>query len=238
MFKSVVLFILIVMVFFFQINSVMAGDKPDKLIRFGVRGGFNSATTTEDFEGATKKSRSTFGAGIFMDYFFMSSLAAQINLLYNNKGVKFEGSDDFGGITSSYKYEEKLAYLSIPVLLRYGFPTGGSVMPYVMAGPELGILMSAKAKSESSYSGILTLQEGVQQDETSSDEQDIKDQLKSTELALNFGAGVEVPLSSIVLLLDVRYGLGLTKYHKKPETGEEPNAKNNVLYVNVGVALP
>jgi hypothetical protein len=207
-------------------STINAQDKP---FRFGARGSFNLTSTTEDvgdIEGVEKKNRSTFGAGVFMDYYLTQLLILQINALYNNKGAKFESSESGTGFSYQATTTEKLAYLSIPVMLRYAFSQGQGVIPFLIAGPELGILLSAKAKTEASGSFG-----------SGEDEVDIKDNLKSTDFVLNFGAGIEIPLQSVILFLEARYGLGLTKIHEEVE-GMQPDAKNTGFFFTLGAALP
>lgn len=220
MYRNVMVSLLVAVMLLSVSSSALAGDKP---FRFGARVGVNLASTTEDVENLDRKIRTGFGTGLFFDYFFMPVLLLQVNALYNQKGVKFEGGESGQGFSYTFKSTEKLAYLSIPVLVRYALTRGKGIVPYLIAGPELGILLSAKIKSETSGDFV----------EEGESEQDIKDDLKSTEFTLNFGGGVEIPLQAIIIIVDLRYTLGLTKIHKD----DNIDAKNNVISVNVGVAI-
>ena len=110
--------------------------------------------------------------------------ALQIEPMYVQKG----GSISAGGEETNIK----LAYLEIPILLKLKIPTPGSITPYVFAGPNIGIALSASA-------------------ETGNQDTDIKDEITSTDFALDFGAGVGFKVAPlIVLVLDARYSLGLS----------------------------
>jgi hypothetical protein len=214
-------FIIVILLLLSLSSVAFAGVKP---FRFGARVGVNSASTSEDVENLDKKRRNGFGVGLFFDYYFIPVVVVQVNAIYNQKGVKFEGGESGQGFSYTFKSTEKLAYLSIPVLVRYALSRGKGIVPFITAGPELGILLSAKVKSETSGDFV----------EAGESEDDIKDNLKSTEFAVNFGGGVEIPLQAIIIIVDLRYALGLTKIHKS----DEFDAKNNVISLNVAVALP
>jgi opacity protein-like surface antigen len=207
-------------------SSIYAQDKP---FRFGARGSFNLTTTSEDYEDVEdteKKMRSTFGLGLFMDYYLSQLLILQVNALYNNKGVKFERSESGIGFSYQQTATEKLAYLSIPVMLRYALSRGQGVVPYLIAGPELGILLSAKVKIEASGDAG-----------SGEEEVDVKDEVKSTEFVLNFGGGIEIPLESVILFLEARYGFGLTNIYEEVN-GTEFDAKSRGIFLTLGAALP
>ncbi|GAB4372444.1 MAG: porin family protein [Calditrichia bacterium] len=177
-------------------------------VKFGVRGGLNLATVTEDVEGADKKMRMVFGAGGLLEYAFSPTAAIQVNAMYSMKGAKYEATEGEG------KMNLKFAYLSIPILGKVAFGEG-SAKPYVCAGPEIGILLSSKAEFTNGES----------------EEEDIKDESESMEFALNFGAGVQFPMGNMTGFVDARYGLGLSKVNKE---GDE-DVKNNVIFINFGL---
>lgn len=90
----------------------------------------------------------------------------------------------------------KLGYLEIPILLKYKINIPGSVHPYVFAGPNLGFSFSSKELDEA----------GGQSAET-----DMKDLTSSVNFEIDFGAGAGFQVAPMtVVLLDVRYALGLT----------------------------
>ena len=192
-------------------TGAFAQDHP---LGIGARGGLNLASQSGGTgDGWTSSGLTTFGAGLLVEYWFHPDIAVELDLLYNMKGSKYKFDDGFFVFNES----DKLGYFSIPVMVRYAVLRQDAFHIYVMAGPELSFLTSAKWKDEST---------GV--------ETDFKDELKSTEFSLDFGAGVAVPVSTFKIILDGRYGLGLSQIHKE---GTE-KVTNNVFYINVGIVFP
>ena len=245
-------FILIVLLSFsFFYDTGYAQDKP---LKFGIRGKYNMADVTEnletvvpfDYEGIeipiqiNQKMYNTFGFGGFIEYWFNPMLAVQLNAQYNMKGVKaeadFNASFDYQGfqINMSGNADEtiKLTYISFPILAKIAFGNEGAVRPYLIAGPEIGILSSAKVKGEGratvempdmNYSESVSLDEEI----------DIKEDVESTEFAVDFGGGVLFPLGNINLFIDAQYSLGLSKINKE---GSD-DVKNKVIYLNLGLVF-
>jgi hypothetical protein len=78
-------------------------------------------------------------------------------------------------------------------------------------GPQIGFLVSAKAKS-------------------GGESEDVKDELKSTDVSLNFGAGYDITPN---FMIGVRYSLGLTRLQDEIFPGED-ESKNSVFQISVG----
>lgn len=110
----------------------------------------------------------------------------------------------------------KLDYIVVPILIKYMIPTEGKIAPNLFAGPEVGFLMSAKAEDE-----------------------DIKDDLKSIDFGIAFGAGVDFAMESGKIMLDARYTLGmmsLPDFDDGEGEGDEdePSVKNATIMVTLG----
>ena len=211
-------------------------------LKFGFRGGLNMANISEDLFGGEltfdvdgfpitlqmdQGMRTTFGFGGFIEYWISPMFAFQFNFLYNNKGVKITGDIDENiqgvNVTGTLENTIKLSYLSIPILAKLSFGQSGSIQPYFIFGPEMGILLSAKNVTSVEVSA---LGQSVS-DET---EIDIKDGTESMEFAINFGAGLTISLGSIEMFIDGMYGLGLSNIIKD----SDQSVKNNVIYINLG----
>jgi len=248
----------LVMTSFLIISFSSTGFSQNNPIKFGVRGGLNLAKISGDlmiyvedidylFENTDKKMRTGFSAGGFVEFWVSPTFAIQANALFNMKGVKLEGTDNidssyvdafWGPVTWKYTVggEEtaKISYLSFPIMGKFVFGQEGSFRPYIFGGPEIGFILSAKDDTKANYEYEFAIpSQGIYETgaEDTSYSNDIKDQLESFEFALNFGAGVIIPLGNIDMFIDGRYGLGLTKVNKE---GDE-SYKNNVIYVNVGL---
>ena len=109
-----------------------------------------------------------------------------------------------------------LTYINIPVLAKVKF-NAGNVKPFISAGPDIGILLSAKIKMEMAG-----------QDTT----MDMKDEVNSLDISLGFSAGAEIELGNMVPFFQAGYQLGITN-DQKDAVGEE-SLKNKGIVVMVG----
>lgn len=145
--------------------------------QFGVKGGVNVASWGgDDVESEGKKALIGFYGGFFYNVPINNMFSFQPELVYSAQGIRY---DDAG-----IDIKIHTNYVNITPLFRYnnsGFFAG--------LGPQLGILTSAKAKSDGQS-------------------EDIKDQFKSTDIAAVIAAGYELE-SGIGFY--VRYNHGLSK---------------------------
>lgn len=227
-----------------------------KPIKFGLRAGINLANVSNEIRLADADAgdenpglkvnldnniRKTYGIGGFVEYSFSSMISAQLNVLYNLKGVKVnttvEGPffvQEIGMLVNIFqetKQTIEYSYLSVPILGKLTLGREGSTRPYIIFGPEVGFLLSAKTSSlkgdvQAYIPGVAGGAQSI-----SAPGQDIKNDTESMEIALNFGTGIIFPLRSMNTFLDARYGYGLS------ETNKAGDAKitNNVIYVSFGV---
>jgi hypothetical protein len=182
----------------------------------GPVGGLNLATTTEDVGSDTRSALSTFHAGAMARYWVLQQVAVQAFLLYNNKGGIQEASD------GSWKWEERLGYLSIQIPALYRLRLSQAIALGLLAGPEFSFLMSAKYKQEYTFMGTTTTDEG-----------DLKDELKAFELGLLFGAMLEYSFPNFKTFVQYQYALGLSRIHKD----DQFDAKNRVHMFTLGFAF-
>jgi hypothetical protein len=114
-----------------------------KKIQFGITGGlslgnFNGSDAAAG-TGETKKMRMGFAGGLFADFDVSPSFAIRPQVLYVQKGAKYEEA----GFSTKYKVD----YIEVPVLLKWVPKMEGKMQPTIFAGPFLGLLMTAKADS-------------------------------------------------------------------------------------------
>ena len=108
------------------------------------------------------------------------------------------------GYTADGDVTGKVDYINLPVMAKFYVADGFSVE----AGPQIGFLASAKA-------------------DVDGESTDIKDLLKSTDFALNLGAGYKLDSG---LNFGLRYSMGLTDV---PD-GDSDGFKHSVLQLSVG----
>jgi opacity protein-like surface antigen len=203
---------------FLMIGVAQAQTDTTPKLSWGGEAGLTLGKLSGSVEsGESKKIHPGFRIGGFLEYPVQEMFALDAGLLFNVKGVKVENVpiDE-----TTAKVTENLNYLSIPVLAKVKFAAGSSAAPYIFAGPQLGILLQAKDKTEPTGGG--------------STEVDVKDSIKSTEFGIDLGAGLEFPLSDMTGRIEGGYDLGLTDIAKNPLPGAE-SVKTQTIHFEVGI---
>ncbi len=177
-------------------------------LRIGLAGAINSTwlfNKNVSDAGDELNYASTFGGTVGVNgvYSFSETTGLSVGILYSGHNQKYE--DD----PSTYEAKTKLSYLDIPILFRLQSPSG----PYFEVGPQIGILMGAKADfSTKPASGF------------DFSDLDVKEFHESTNIAIVFGFGVDIEASeNIVVSTGLRFGYGFTDVMKDDkEPGYEP----------------
>lgn len=172
-------------ILFVLVLMLSAGIIANAQFKFGLKAAANFATTN----GEGDKMKIGFSGGVLGQVKFNEKWALQPELLFNMQGPK---SSQY---VSGYKVDAKynLAYVAIPVMVQLYIVDGF----FVEAGPQLGILVSAKLKASSGSASASV---------------DVKDGFETIEGALNMGAGYE--LQNIPLGFFARSSVGLTSVTK------------------------
>ena len=170
-------------------------------IRAGLKTGINISNQRVRGIGAptTTQSLARFHGGIYVIALFSDHVGIQSELFVSMQGAML----DYSGTL----YTDKLTYVSIPVLLRYKVNRFLSFH----AGPQLGILGSAKEESGGSTF-------------------DTKSDFNSTDFSLAFGGTVDLPLK---LNVTARYCLGISDVDKSRDS----TTKNNLFQLSLGYRL-
>lgn len=158
---------------------------------FGVLGGVNLAKIDFDPDGGAEfNSRPGFVVGGLLDLGIDEMVSVLIQPMVIQKGTEIEaGGQDQGKI--------KLIYFAIPALVKFAFGSS-STRPYVLAGPEIGFKMSAKAEDP----------DGT--------ETDIDESVKSTDFGAAVGGGIDFAAGGNLLFVEGRYGAGFTDINDAP----------------------
>lgn len=203
--KKIILSVITVMTFVF----VHAQD-----IRYGVKGGLNLSNFSGDTDGINLKSKAGFNVGGFAEIKLVNKFYIQPELLYSTQGTKFKFNFyTEGGVFQSADISFNLSYINLPVMFKYYVADKLNIE----AGPQIGFLTSAKAKTTlKGYSG--------------SHEMDAKDFFRSIDFGLNFGAGYEFTEN---IFASARYNLGLANI-AKTEAGDNSKIHNGVFSLSVG----
>tara|TARA_Y100000991_G_C21874900_1_gene306871 strand:- start:182 stop:799 length:618 start_codon:yes stop_codon:yes gene_type:complete len=182
-------------------------------INWGAKAGLNFANMTgDDAEGTD--ARTSIHLGVTAEIAISDVFSIQPELLYSGQGYKadsfIELYDDNGNFIDEVDADltAKVNYLSLPIMAKFYVSDAFSLE----AGPQISFLMSAKGDFEGGGS---------------SEEVDFKDALKSTDFALNLGAGYKLDSG---LNFSLRYSIGMTDV---PD-GDSDGFKHSVLQLSVG----
>ncbi|CAM1333267.1 porin family protein [Tenacibaculum aestuariivivum] len=171
-------------------------------VKFGAKAGLNIASLSGDND-ENIDSRTSFHVGAVAEIEISDKFSVQPELVYSAQGATSDY--ELGSVTVDAT--AKLDYLNLPVMAKYYVAEGLSLE----AGPQIGFLLSAK--TEADVSGASS--------------QDIKDEMKSIDFGLNFGAGYKLDNG---LNFSARYNLGLSSV----ADDDDFDIKNGVFQVSVG----
>lgn len=179
-------------------------------IAFGLKGGLNFANQNLKLSASslsfspTTKSLTGFHVGGYLTINFTDKIGLQPEVLYSAVGSKIDDATIGTGT-------EKASYITIPVLLKI------NPIPIlnIHVGPQIGLLTSAT-------------------EELGGDSEDAKDQYKSSDIGLAFGAGLDLPMG---LNFTARYVLGLGNVAEQTDPTVDVTAKNSVLQISLGYRI-
>jgi hypothetical protein len=176
---------------FFMLSSISVQAQK---VHFGVKGGMNASSL--NYTGNTDmQTKIGFNAGVLAHIHSSNAQwAVQPELYYSSEGAKSKSNSDAS---------LNLGYLNVPVLAQYMFDNGFRIE----AGPQIGFLLSAKNKTNSSSTGV-------------------KDAYKSTAFSIPVGVGY---LTHSGLGFDARYNFGISNI----VDNNGPSVKSNVFQFGI-----
>lgn len=183
--KAIVLTVLIVCSF----SIVIAQD-----VTFGAKAGLNLATLQPDLNDPA--TRVSFHLGGVAEIPLMDDFSVQPELLFSSQGVRDKSDDD---------EVVRLNYLTLPVMAKYYIEDKFSVE----AGPQFGILLSAK---------------GEDNGETT----DLKDITKSADIGFALGLGYKLE-NQVNFGLRYYFGSNINNYE-----GDSDKIANRVFQISAG----
>lgn len=203
--------------------SVSAAERPS----FGVLGGLHFANLAIDPDptDATLDPMRRGDLGGFIELDLARHVALQARCMYVQKGTVLEQVDE--GIV--LRATAVLDYITVPVLLKV-HGEAEKIRPYAVMGAELGFKTGSRASLAASADvpvGILNMVEQALADE-------VGENSKSTDIALDLGGGIEIPAGRMSVLVEGIYALGLRNI-AIPAEGENGSAKTRTFLLNVGV---
>jgi len=194
---------------------------------FGIKAGLNLSNMLmkddDDTYSDDNKMLPGFHLGVVAEIPFSETFSFEPGLFLSTKGFKYSEEGTEAGETYEYKEKAVLYYIDIPLNLKANFGTGKTKF-YGLFGPYIGMGLSGKYKSESTFMG-----------ETESDNSDVKwgsnsddDDMKRFDFGISIGAGVQFGAINV----GAGYALGLINTSAYTDNGYI--MKNKVLSVSVG----
>jgi opacity protein-like surface antigen len=172
--------------------------------KFGLKGGLNIASQTSS-GGTTITNVIGGNFGVIGEYKISDKFSIQPELSFSMQGAKSTAT--FG--TFSADATRSFNYLNIPVIIKcYALEKFS-----IQAGPQIGFLISATDKVNSSIPGL------------PSSSGDSKSSYNSIDFGLNFGLGYDFTEN---ISVSTRYNLGLKEVEKSVPTGSN-GSKNKVI---------
>ena len=190
----------------------------------GIMGGANLATLEQDPDPTDVEFGYKAGAvvGAFLGYQLSDMFSIEPQVLFSQKGADVDGT----GANSALDGSIRINYIAVPVLLKAWFPMAySSVKPFVFAGPEVAFKVGCTARGE-----ILAVTGSRDCDETGT-ELDIK----STDVGLTGGGGIQFNTGTSVVRIDARYTWGLTDIN---DAGDAREIKNRAFSATIGLGIP
>lgn len=187
-------------------------------LTLGVRGGFNYTTVSGDYsfdfydyeyyeypQAKIDKSsafKPGFNIGIDVLKKLNDKMALQAELVYSSEGYKGDWTYDYEGIVTG-QFTDQYSFLNLPLFFKYNFTKNF----YVMGGPQLSLLLSAKHK-----------------DESGTNDQDLADRMNKIGFGITPAIGYDLKKMSFSL----RYYAGLTSLIK---SDQDIDLKSQVLSI-------
>ena len=198
-------------------------------VSVGARAGASFSTLSGDaFEEAGY--RPGFAGGLFATVNVNPLFAIQPEVLFVQRGTTVDEDGGLSPFGTDLEDEIRINTIEIPVLVRVNVPTRSAARPHLFFGPSLGVVLSA---SRDFNDGTLGDDDDLFEDD------DFEDALKSTDIGMVVGGGLDVrlPVAGKVTL-DGRYTFGLSDvFDDEAFVGDAPDAKNGTFQVSLGFGL-
>lgn len=173
------------------------------------------------------KSRPDFMLGADMEYQLMKPLAVSVGAYYSRQGCRWATLYTHNSKESETGWEDmsiKLPYLNIPVTARL------YINDYIsfVAGVQCGVYLEGGRQEYTSTDIIVDPKSGERKLNKTEEHSDKINNMKPVVLSIPLGVAVEYEH----VMIDVRYNMPLTKFHKVISNGG-----NQVLTFSVGYRL-
>ncbi|WP_199350997.1 porin family protein [Haliangium ochraceum] len=167
---------------------------------------------------ATKAPVTTQGLslGAYLSAQLAPRWGVRAELRYSQRGARASRElSSFGGSEEDfeipYDITFDLAYLELPLLVTYAIPYANGFTPYLFAGPDLALLLTADVDVEVSLPARDPMDPSVITLEQSTATEDVSELIAGFDVGATLGAGMKFPLSRGHFILDARATLAITQ---------------------------
>ncbi|MTI29251.1 porin family protein, partial [Xanthovirga aplysinae] len=177
-------------------------------VSVGLRGGVNFSTLQgKDVEGLDYATGLDIALPVELSFSKNFALQPELHFIQKGAAIKYEAE----GVENEIRAFQN--YLELPILLK-GKIGNDKISGYAIAGPTLGYALSQR--------GVL-----IEGDDKTSDSVDFTDEQNRFEIGANFGLGAELQAGLGKVVVDARYGLGLSGLTKSDDLAEGVNNEFN-----------
>jgi len=204
--------------------------------RLGAQVGMSLSRVYHDFlderDDVSDVYRKGFSGGVSLSLGFpgQEMFSLESGLYFQMRGgTKAQPEVDPEGASTGREEEflrYKFTYLSVPLLAKVSLGHG-AVRPYLKAGPEVSMLLSAEAEEFSVVSLFPFTEEWVTSD--------VKDDMTLLDYGFLVGGGLEFPVAGLKGYVEASYVHGLRDVLEPEDAVAETDLRNRVIGVNVGV---
>ena len=190
-------------------------------MEWGVKGGLNISGlrgSNTGLRGSTRlfDTKRGIAAGVFGVFDFTPEFGVEVDALFSMKGGKLSGPgvDPSGNPIILTEGFFILDYLEFPILARLNLPVQGDLTPHLYAGPTIALKVSGRVRYSQLPGADL-------------------DAARTLDSGLALGASVDLALGARTIVLDARFGLGLTNAFR----WSGPDLKNDTFSLMGGLSF-
>jgi hypothetical protein len=199
-------------------------------MQVGVKAGINLATQSSDVDGFEAGSALGLIFGVPVRLMLNDNLAFQPEVSFMQKGSSSDYSFEVPGFyTLESSGKGIINYVEIPLMFQYLFG-GGDIMPFVTAGPSIGLGLGYKSSGTSTttttdpFTGVESSITDDYDDSGSMEDAG----LSAIDFGVGFGAGAVMAAGNGSLIFQIGYLLGLANIYDDTDFGKLNNRGVNI----------
>ncbi|WP_210461929.1 MULTISPECIES: porin family protein [Rufibacter] len=211
--------------FVFLFVAVVASYAAQAQATFGIKGGLNYSNLSGDLQNEERfNNKIGFNAGVYFNAPVVGDFfSIQPEVLYSNKGYKYDDKVETNLLGTEYRYEgtANFNYIDVPVLARVKASSF-----FFEAGPQVSYLVSVNDKTKEYRNGELV-------------DRNVSEKSKSgySDFEVGYAAGLGFAAGNGISL-GLRYNGAFTELtDDSPARGEFKNARHSSIQLSLGFPL-